>query len=117
MDEHLATCPACRARHADFFALCDALHALRDFEPVMRFEFRRAIWPLAIAASVLIALWPSSPEPQPIEPQPPTWFAYQRAAARSDEALDALLREHANVFDERLSATNETLLTSVRLQP
>lgn len=117
VDAHLAVCAECRARHAELRALCSALFALRDPEPVARFDFRRALWPVAIAASVLFALWPSAPAPKPAAaPEPPSWFAYQRAAARDDGALEALLRQHAGDFPDRLPQ-GETLLTLLTLQP
>ena len=117
VEAHLAVCAECRQRHAELRALCGALFALREVEPVVRFDFRRALWPLAIAASVLVALWPSAPAPRPAGPEPPTWLAYQHAAARGDAALDAMLREHADVFDGPLSNTTETLLTALALLP
>lgn len=123
VEAHLAVCAECRERHAELRALCAALHGLREVEPVgeiVRFDFRRALWPLAIAASVLVALWPSSPVPHPLEPEPPTWFAYQRAAERSDEALDSLLRQHADLVNSRLSSSPVTILSpfaSLTIQP
>lgn len=117
VEAHLAVCAGCRQRHAELRALCSALFALREVEPVARFDFRRALWPLAIAASVLIALWPSSPEPKRAEPEPPTWFAYQRAATRGEAALDALLDAHADVFQRSLSTDTTNLLTALALQP
>lgn len=117
VDAHLAVCAECRQRHAELRVLCGALFALREVEPVTRFDFRRALWPLAIAASVLLALWPSSPSPKAAASEPPTWLAYQRAAARSDAALDALLDAHADVFQRPLSTDTTTLLTALALQP
>jgi len=123
VNAHLAVCAACRERHAELRALCAALHGLRAVEAdgqIVRFDFRRALWPLAIAASVLVALWPSAPVPRPIEPEPPTWFAYQRAAEQGDEALDALLRQHADLVNARLSFSATTPLSpfaSLTIQP
>lgn len=120
VEAHLATCVPCRRRHAEFRVLCEALHELRDFtpeEPVVSFDFRRALWPLAIAVSVLVALWPSAPEPKPPAPEPPTWLAYQRAAARGDAALDALMDLHADVFQRPVSTDQINLFTALALQP
>lgn len=121
VETHLSTCSACRQRHAELRGLCRALHELRDFtpsEPVVRFDFRRAFWPIAIAASVLVALWPAAPAPKPSAvPEPPTWLAYQRAAAHGDAALDALLESHADVFQQPVSTDQINLLTAFALQP
>ena len=117
VDAHLATCAECRQRHAELRELCGALFALREAEPVARFDFRRALWPIAIAASVLIALWPSAPASKTSESEPPTWLAYQRAAMRSEAAFDALLDAHAEVFQRPLSTDTTTPLTALALQP
>lgn len=104
VEAHLAACSACRVRHAELSVLCDALSALREIEPAARFGFRRALWPLAIAASVLVAMWPSAPTPPAPARIAPTWFALQRAALGDDAVLDRVLAEQTSAFTATLHA-------------
>lgn len=117
VEAHLAACPACRARHAELLALCGALHALRDPEPVIRFNIRRALWPLAIAASVLVVLWPAAPARR-TAPIPSTWFALQRAALNDDGTLEAALAKQAADFTASLQAAPAAgFFTLAQLEP
>lgn len=104
VEAHLAACAECRQCHVELRELCGALFALREVEPVARFDFRRALWPLAIAASVLIALWPAAPALREAKSIPPTWFALQRAALANPAVLDGALAEQASAFTATLNA-------------
>lgn len=124
VERHLAECTACRARHTELLALCGALEALPELELPSRWQWRRAAWPLGIAASLLLALWPSAPRTllstatiatTSAEPPPaPTWLAYSRALGEGEPALDALLDRHAAAAERGLPILSaSSLLTSL----
>lgn len=147
VEAHLAVCAGCRQRHVELRAICGALHELREdvlgtavpsrprvtidapsrpaedsgpchLSDCSAWSWRRALWPLAIAASIAIALWPSAPNPPAPAPVAATWFALQRAALADEGALDRALAVQTAAFTATLhAAAQASPLSLAQLEP